>query len=225
LLETVEDGLAAVGFRIAGEKHVMARGGNRYFGILQIENGGSHDDYGLLVGLRNSHDKGFVAGLACGSHVFVCSNLAFSGDEVIGRKHTGHIKRDLPVLISRALGQFAQHRVLQERRIQAYKETRLRTAKVNDILIRSLDAGVISASRIPRVLDCWRGKKKEKTWEEDVSRAFEIGTAWRLFNAFTFVLRGVSVFTLARRTQALHALMDSAVGLLEHGGDTIRRSS
>ena len=212
LLETVEEGLAAVGFKIASEKHVMARAGHRYFGMLQIENGGTHDDYGLLVGLRNSHDKSFVAGLACGSHVFVCSNLAFSGDVVISRKHTVHIERDLPILVSQALGQFAEQRVLQERRIEAYKQTRFKRAKANDILIRSLDAGVIPASKIPKVLRCWRGNAEEG-WEREIDEAFEPRTAWRLFNAYTYVLRGTSVFLLARRTQALHGLMDNAVGL------------
>jgi hypothetical protein len=34
----------------------------------------------LSIGLRNSHDKSMRLALTCGYRVFVCSNMAFSGD-------------------------------------------------------------------------------------------------------------------------------------------------
>ena len=40
------------------------------------------------VGFRNSHDKSMVAGICAGARVFVCDNLAFSGDFSEKRKHT-----------------------------------------------------------------------------------------------------------------------------------------
>ena len=212
LLEEVELGLRTTGIQVVAEKHAIARGGNHYFGVLHIANGGTDDDYGTVVGLRNSHDKSFVAGLACGSHVFVCSNLAFWGDVVISRKHTAHIERDLPRLIIAALGRLAAMQHVQENRIAAYKETAIIDKDAHDVLVRAIDAGVIAASRLPRVLNCWRGDR-EPEWGVDVNAAFRAGTAWRLFNAFTFILKEVTIFTLAQRTQGLHVLMDRAVGL------------
>jgi hypothetical protein len=55
-----------------------------------------YDDYTDTVGLRNSHDKSFPIGIAFGSRVFVCDNLAFHGEHVIRRKHTVKAKRELP---------------------------------------------------------------------------------------------------------------------------------
>jgi len=212
LLEEVERGLQTTGMQIVAEKHAIARAGDRYFGVLHIANGGTDDDYGTVVGLRNSHDKSFVAGLACGSHVFVCSNLAFWGDVVISRKHTVHIERDLPQLIIAALGRLAAMQQVQENRIAAYKETAFTDKDAHDLLIRAIDVGVIAASRLPRVLNCWRGDG-EPEWGEEINAAFQAGRAWRLFNAFTFILKGVTIFSLAQRTQGLHVLMDRAVGL------------
>jgi len=212
LLEDVEAGLQTTGMQVVAEKHAITRGGNRYFGVLHIANGGTDDDYETVVGLRNSHDKTFVAGLACGSHVFVCSNLAFWGDVVISRKHTVHIERDLPRLIIAALGRLAAMQYVQENRIAAYKETTFTDKDAHDLLVRAIDAGVIAPSRLPRVLNCWRGDR-EPEWGEEVNAAFQAGTAWRLFNAFTFILKEVTLFSLARRTQVLHVLMDRAVGL------------
>jgi len=52
-------------------------------------------DYAWIVGLRNSHDKTYPAGLVAGSKVFVCDNLCFSGEVRLSRKHTRHAVRDL----------------------------------------------------------------------------------------------------------------------------------
>jgi len=60
--------------------------GDRYFGILCLRV--ITENYSDIVGLRNSHDKSFPIGVAFGSSVFVCSNLAFVADHVVKRKHT-----------------------------------------------------------------------------------------------------------------------------------------
>ena len=60
---------------VANEAHALWSDGLRYFGLLEVTNGAAHDDYGLVIGLRNSHDKSFPASIALGSGVFVCDNL------------------------------------------------------------------------------------------------------------------------------------------------------
>ncbi len=211
MLEEVERSLKAYDMETVSSRHLLTKGGERYFGVLHI-GAGDGDEYETVIGLRNSHDKSFVAGLACGSHVFVCSNLAFWGDVVISRKHTEHIERDLRPLVSGALGRLVEMRHVQEHRVAQYKETTLGDVEAHDVLVRAMDAGVISASRLPRVLSCWRGER-DAVWGGEVDVAFEPGTAWRLFNAFTFVLKGIAMASLLRRTQRLHVLMDQAVGL------------
>jgi hypothetical protein len=57
------------------------------------------------VGLRNSHDRGYPAGLVAGTGVFICENLSFCGEVEIGRKHTRFAVRDLNHLTARAVGQ------------------------------------------------------------------------------------------------------------------------
>ena len=54
LLEQVEETLTASGMTVANEAHALWTDGLRYFGLLEIANGQSHDDYGLVIGLRNS---------------------------------------------------------------------------------------------------------------------------------------------------------------------------
>lgn len=45
-----------------------------------------YGDYTDMLGLKNSHDKSLPIGIAFGSRVFDCDNLAFSADHVIRRK-------------------------------------------------------------------------------------------------------------------------------------------
>ena len=46
----------------------------------------------FVVGVRNSHDKSFPAGLVIGASIFVCDNLSFSGEVKLARKHTVHVE-------------------------------------------------------------------------------------------------------------------------------------
>jgi hypothetical protein len=59
----------------ASEAHGLTRDGRRYFGLLQVANGTNPDDFGLVVGVRNSHDRSFPASLVLGAACFVCDNL------------------------------------------------------------------------------------------------------------------------------------------------------
>ena len=80
LLDQVEHTLAGNGFNVVNQAHSLWGDGNRYFGLLQISTCSQDGDYSLVVGLRNSHDKSFPAGLVLGASVFVCDNMSFSGE-------------------------------------------------------------------------------------------------------------------------------------------------
>ena len=204
LLAGVQAALHRAGLTVVGEAHGLTRDGLRYFGLLQVVNGHNPDDFGLVIGLRNSHDKTFPAGLVVGAAVFVCDNLSFSGEVRLARKHTAQLARDLPQLVDRAVGRLGDLRRTQEARFAAYRQHELTDGAAHDLLIQALDARVIPVTRVPAVLREWRQPRHPEFREGR--------TAWRLFNAFTESLKG-RLDVLPRRTQALHGLLDSACGL------------
>jgi hypothetical protein len=206
LLDLVEETLTGNQMQVVNEAHALSNDGHRYFGLMEVVNGQSADDYNLVVGLRNSHDQTFPAALAIGSGVFVCDNLAFSAQVTIARRHTRFIERDLPSVVQRAVGQLTEIRVQQDQRIEAYKNKRFSDAKAHDLVVRALDTRVITATRVPKVVQEWRRPSHEEFTEGG-------RTCWRLFNAFTESLKGGNIQTLPRKTQALHGLLDSACGL------------
>ena len=174
LLNTIEEQLTGLGLVARNQEYGLWNEGARVFGTFELTNGTANDDFALVVGIRNSHDKAFSAGLAVGGRVFVCDNLSFSGEITIARKHTRWIERDLPRLAAQAVGRIASLRVHQEQRVEAYKVKRLNDSRVHDILIRSVDARVISNAAVPKVLEEWR----KPSFPE-----FRRRNAWSLFNA------------------------------------------
>jgi hypothetical protein len=156
LLGTVRDTLERCHFAVVGEAHGLARDGSRYFGLLEVANGHGADDFGLVVGLRNSHDKRFPAGIVVGASIFVCDNLSFSEEIRLARKHTVNVERDLPQLVSRAVGKLADLRFRQEVRFQTYKTCEVSDGLAHDLLVRAVDARVLPVTKLPCVLKEWR---------------------------------------------------------------------
>src|SRR4051812_12779224 len=67
LLAGVQLELARAGLTVIEESHGLTREGSRYFGLMQVSGSDDANDFALVVGLRNSHDKSFPAGLALGA--------------------------------------------------------------------------------------------------------------------------------------------------------------
>jgi|GEM_PF-3550234 len=128
LIVEVENQLTAAGFQLLGQTQAISHDGYRHFGTLEVSQFGNmpKNGHGWVVGLRNSHDKTFPAGLAAGTRVLVCDNLAaFSGLIQIRRKHRGFAVRDLRQLTAGAVGLLGTQLVQLDRRIEAYRDLRL----------------------------------------------------------------------------------------------------
>ena len=205
LIQTVERTLTSTHLRIGARAHSLSHEGQRYFGLMEIHAQKSSTDYCWVLGLRNSHDKTFPAGIVAGASVFVCDNLSFSGEVKFTRKHTRFILRDLPQMVERSIGQLMARWHDQDRRIAAYKEAGITDTEAHDLVIRATDVGVCSNRLIPPVLHEWR---------EPRHNAFAPRNVWSLFNAFTESLKDGNLAELPKRTEALHGLLDVHVGLL-----------
>jgi hypothetical protein len=226
LIERIEFALAQSGLKVVDQAHGLRNEGAEYFGVMDVERIETIDaietslnlpatrEYIRTIGIRNAHNKRFIASVGVGAHVFVCDNLSFSAEIFFGRKHTVNIERDLPVLVGRTIGSLAEKWNDQDRRFEAYKTFELTPSLVNDLLIRALDLGVIGATYIPKVLAEFRNPSYPEFEKEGK-------TAWRLFNAFTTVLKDTSLAALPVRTRALHGMLDGQVGILTSEAETV----
>jgi hypothetical protein len=213
----VEDALGEQGLRVIAEAHGVTQtskntrenGGGNYFGMFQVQGTNLQDkDHTTVVGMRNSHIKKLSAGVAIGSGVFVCDNLAFLGEHVAMRKHTKNILDDdigiLP-LIRETVEQVVSLSDAQERRFDTYKSQRLGKYDADHLIVQMLRDEVITTQQLPKVVQQW-----DEPDHEEFARSFN---GWRLFNAVTEALKGTSPLALPRRTGGLHRLLDEFLGV------------
>lgn len=204
VLDRVKSEINSIGMRVVAQSFGLWNEGARFFGLLEVQNGHNHDDYGLVVGVRNSHDQSFSLSLGMGSHVFVCDNLAFSGEVVIKTRHTQNIMDRIPTLITRATGKLIEQRHLQDERIERYKRWEMNDLYAHDMMVRAVRDKVIAPSAISKVMH---------EWYQPRYADFQPRTVWSLFNAFTEVLKQVNPLDMPKRTMTLHGLCDGFTGL------------
>jgi Domain of unknown function (DUF932) len=199
IVELIRYTLGFHGHEIIEEHHALTPDGARYFGLLSLRS--PYGDYTDTVGLRNSHDKSFPIGIAFGSRVIVCDNLAFIGDHVIRRKHTVKAKRELPGLVTEIVQPLQDQRIQQNERLAYYRSIPLDGRAADHAILRMYRENIIGVQRIVDVLDQW--ERPEHDWGDK--------TAWRLFNAATFALAG-KVAERPLLTRGLHDVLHGVCG-------------
>lgn len=188
--------LGFYGHEVTEEHYGVTEDGMRFFGLLSLRS--SYGGYEDTVGLRNSHDKKFPVGIAFGSRVFVCDNLAFIADHIIRRKHTANAKRDLPGLVGELVEPLAAQREAQHRTFRRYRETPVSDEMADHAILTMYRDGILNVQRIAEVVTQWETPMHED-WGDR--------TAWRLFNATTFALSG-RVAENPGVTSKLHRIID-----------------
>lgn len=204
VVDLIRTTLGMYGHEIVAEHHGITEDGSRYFGLLSLRS--TYTGYEDTLGLRNSHDKSFPVGIGFGSRVFVCDNLAFIADHVIKRKHTANLKRDLPGIIGELIEPLALQREAQARTFERYQRTMLSDQTADHAILDMYREGIINVSRIPDVLREW----DEPSFDDFCGER----SAWRLFNAATFVLTG-RVVENPHATPRLHKLIDGVCELVQ----------
>lgn len=87
VITSFADALDGLGYPVLSERHEISLDNMRLFTLLQVA--GETGDYRFAVALRHANDKSMSLQGVAGTHCFICSNMALSGDfKVLQRKHT-----------------------------------------------------------------------------------------------------------------------------------------
>lgn len=203
LLSMVLESFHEQGYKIANMEHALTADGSRYFGILELESLIA-EGVCTVAGLRNAHDKKFSAGLVTGSGIFVCDNLAFSGEIQIGRKHTRFIHDELPDLVHAAVGKMGDAQRIEARRFEQYQATNFKHGwQASDLMIEMARQNVVSWSCLGKVDKEYKAPSYPE-WEE-----LQPGV-YRLMQAFTENMKGQGA-GLVPRTRKMHSIFDQFV--------------
>ena len=189
LIEAIDRQLAVRNIHIVKEEFALAHDGLRLFGILELHVPGhdglpcqpdSGQDYHFAMGIRTANDQSFATQLAVGARVFVCSNLAFSGDLIaMNRKHTA--KFDLNADISRAVDRFQLHLGTFGGKLDGLKSRHLRDWEAKEMIFDAFHTDIMPV----RLFDSVARTYFDPRDMPDVAPR----TAWGLHNAFTRAIK------------------------------------
>jgi hypothetical protein len=152
------------------------------------------------MGIRTANDRSFATQLAVGARVFVCSNLAFSGDLIaMNRKHTAQF--DLNADLSRAVDRYQAHLGAFGDKFEA-----LRSFPLTDLEARSLICLAFYEEILPIRLLHTVAETYFKPF--DAMPDIQPRTAWGLMNAMTRTVKQLSPASAFQATAQLGKLFE-----------------
>lgn len=181
LVETLRVEIQERGYDIQREQYALGMQGSALFGVIDLMPPGVVDvtERGLSLGFRNSTNATLAIKVVAGTRVFVCDNLALSGDLIaVLKRNTKGL--DIGQALTAGFDTFLRHATSLD----------LQIARLRATLITDLDAKA-------RVFDVFAAKIVPVHLFDDVNDAYfgQVGedcaprTAWGLHNAFTRSLK------------------------------------
>jgi hypothetical protein len=180
LVSAIDRQLLVRGITIRKETFAVQREGARLFAVLDLSIE-SAEDCCAAMGIRTANDRSMALEIAVGVKVFVCDNLAFSGDLIaLRRKHTA--KFDLNADISRAVDRYQVHLLALQQTIAAAREDPIADAEAKALIFEAFRDEILPIRYFGQVAETFFNPSVEMT---DVQPR----TMWGLHNAFTRVVR------------------------------------
>jgi hypothetical protein len=204
LVQALDRQLAVRDIRIVKEEFTLAREGLRLFGVLELEipstNGGSGRDYHFAMGIRTANDRSFATQLAVGARVFVCSNLAFSGDLIaMNRKHT--VKFDLNADLSRAVDRYQEHLATFGGRFEALRSFSLSDVEARSMICLAFYQEILPIRLLHTVAETYFNPP-------DTMPDVQPRSAWGLMNTMTRAVKQLSPASAFQATSRLGQLFE-----------------
>lgn len=176
IVEVLEEALSFRYLKVVRDEYAVSSDGMKMFGVMDLN--AEFSGCRFSVGMRNSNDKSMRLALTAGFRVFVCDNLAFSGDFTpLLHKHTKNL--ELIDVISIAVDRIHRGFEPLKQKVQAMRTQSLTEDEVKLIIYQAfLDRNIKGVPRhlMPVVHEHYFHPKHE---------AFYPRNLWSLSNAFT----------------------------------------
>ncbi len=201
IVEVLEEALSFRYLKVVKDEYAVSKDGMKMFGVMDLNQ--EFSGCRFSIGLRNSNDKSMRLALTVGYRVFVCDNMAFSGDfSPLLHKHTR--KLELYDAVSVAVDRIHRGFEPLKAQVAAMKEQVLTEEEVKLIIYCAfLDRNIRGVPRhlMPIVHDLYFSPKHE---------AFIPRNLWSLSNAFTSAFKKLVPVKQFEATARLGAYLTDA---------------
>jgi hypothetical protein len=200
--EIVQALVETLGFRHIGvvhDEYAVSPDGMKMFGVLDLET----EMHGarFSIGLKNSHDKSMRLALTCGYRVFVCSNMAFSGDFTpVLAKHSKSFS--LVDSISVGVDRMQRNFEPMRKQVELWRQSELTDVTAKMIIYQAF---IESELEVPRHL----ARRVHDLYFEPQYDEFKPRTVWSLSNAFTSAFKDLDPIPQFRATAKLGGFLES----------------
>jgi hypothetical protein len=165
-------------------------------------------DIGHELGFRNGIGKDLTLGFCAGTNVFVCSNLQFSGDFIVFRKHTSGL--DYEEVVHLAQGAI-QNAVVQMQELEDWQRS------LHDFYVPENDFKQLAFDMIMK--DAF-GPSKLRNYVEAVKEEMKVEhgkvldgcrSLYAVHGGATRILRGSSLQRISDTTSVLNSICDDYI--------------
>jgi Domain of unknown function (DUF932) len=184
LVTVLSDVLNKNGLEITREQFAVGRKGLALFGVMELRGMFTNVARSMALGFRHSNDKSVALRMVAGTRVFVCDNLALSGDPVTFRKHTSLL--DLFRVMKNGIGRYLDAFRSFNTQIARCEQTRISDDQAKVKLVDLWRADALPISLFSQAHDNYF-KAEELQYEDSAPR-----TAWGLHNACTRAMKALA---------------------------------
>jgi hypothetical protein len=178
---------------LIGENYGIARQGNQLFAVLKFKS--EKSDMGLSIAFRNSYDRSMAIGMAIGATVFICDNLALSGEIVAMKKHTKNVWTELEETAIATIYKSRKNYEQIKADAEAYKALPMENTEAFQLM------GVLFGNNIisPRQMMVLKSEWLRPHYEEFLPR-----NLWSFYNAGTVSLKSSPPISIMEKHIQLH---------------------
>lgn len=158
IISAMRNSVQNVGLEIVNSEYTLTREGMQFFGVWDLSHRNS--DMCWSLGLRNSMDKSLALGIVAGTRVFVCSNLAFSGEYIEFRKHTKGLDiEELEYMAFKAMRKMVKKLTDFQTWHESLANYTLTETNAKALLVNAMAGGVFPPSKFARFDELYFGGK------------------------------------------------------------------
>lgn len=194
LIDAIDQELGRRGVQIQRDQYAVQREGLRLFAVLDLSEQRS-GEFTAAMGIRHSNDRSMAVEIAVGVRVFICDNLAFSGDLIaLRRKHTA--KFDLAAEIAKSLDRYETHLAVLHGKIDKLQEAPLTDSEAKALITDAFRQEILPVRFFKPV--CWDYFHPAPSMADVRPR-----TRWALHSAFTRAVKQLPPAPAFRATTQL----------------------
>src|SRR5579872_5023012 len=201
--ECIEALVETLGFRHIGvvtEEYAVSRDGMKMFGVVDLDTG--MNGCRFSIGIRNAHDKSMRLAMVVGVRVFVCENMAFSGDfQPVLAKHSKHFS--LQNALSIGVDQMQRNFAPMRKQVESWQQSQLSDVSAKMIIYRAF---IESDLEVPKAL----ARPVHDLYFSPQHEEFQSRTLWSLSNAFTSAFKQLEPIPQFKATAKLAGFLEAA---------------